>query len=166
MPIETALCEAVEESGDAKSQEILIKAAFESGHPQYIAHALGVVARARGMTRLSRDTGIRREVLYRSLSKEGNPSLRTLMSVLSALDLKMSADMPTLSQAARPRGRQGGRKSALTKVQVRMAQVAVASRDTSILELCKELGVTPATLYRYVDPDGNLRDYGKRVVNA
>ena len=69
-------------------------------------------------------------------------------------------------QAARARGRKGGRKFALTKAQVRMAQVAMASRDASVSELCKELGVHPVTLYRYVDPSGNLRDYGKRVLSA
>lgn len=69
-------------------------------------------------------------------------------------------------QAARARGRKGGRKFALTKAQVRMAQAAMANRDTSVSELCKELGVKPVTLYRYVDPTGNLRDYGKRVLGA
>ena len=69
-------------------------------------------------------------------------------------------------KSARARGRKGGRKFALTKAQVRMAQAAIASRDTSVSELCKELGVTPVTLYRYVDPNGNLRDHGKRVLSA
>ncbi len=69
-------------------------------------------------------------------------------------------------QAARARGRKGGRKFALTKAQVRMAQAAMANRDTSVSELCKELGVKPVTLYRYVDPNGNLRDYGRRVLGA
>jgi DNA invertase Pin-like site-specific DNA recombinase len=69
-------------------------------------------------------------------------------------------------QAARARGRKGGRKFALTKTQVRMAQAAMANRDTSVSALCKELGVKPVTLYRYVDPNGNLRDYGKRVLGA
>lgn len=69
-------------------------------------------------------------------------------------------------QAARARGRKGGRKFALSKAQVRMAQAAMANRDTSVSELCKELGVKPVTLYRYVDPNGNLRDYGKRVLSA
>lgn len=69
-------------------------------------------------------------------------------------------------EAARARGRKGGRKFALSKAQVRMAQAAMASRDTSVSELCKELGVKPVTLYRYVDPNGNLRDYGKRVLAA
>jgi len=68
-------------------------------------------------------------------------------------------------QAARARGRKGG-KFALSKSQVRMAQAAMANRDTSVSELCKELGVRPVTLYRYVDPNGNLRDYGKRVLGA
>ena len=69
-------------------------------------------------------------------------------------------------QAARARGRKGGRKFALTKAQVRMAQAAMSNRDTSVSDLCKELGVKPVTLYRYVDPNGNLRDYGKRVLGA
>ena len=75
---------------------------------------------------------------------------------------------PTMAglRAARARDRKGGRKFALTKAQVRMAQAAMANRDTSVSELCKELGVKPVTLYRYVDPKGNLRDYGKRVLGA
>ena len=68
--------------------------------------------------------------------------------------------------AARARGRKGGRKFALSKAQVRMAQAAMANRDTSVSELFKELGVKPVTLYRYDDPNGNLRDYGKRVLAA
>lgn len=67
-------------------------------------------------------------------------------------------------QAARARGRQGGRKFALTKAQVRLAQAAMANRDTSVAVLCKELGIRPVTLYRYVDPQGNLRDHGRQVL--
>lgn len=48
-------------------------------------------------------------------------------------------------QAARARGRKGGRKFALTKAQVQMAQAARANRDTSVSELCSELGVKPVT---------------------
>jgi DNA invertase Pin-like site-specific DNA recombinase len=67
-------------------------------------------------------------------------------------------------QAARARGRKGGRKFALTKAQVRMAQAAMANRDTSVAQLCKELGISPVTLYRYVDPKGNLRTAGMQVL--
>jgi DNA invertase Pin-like site-specific DNA recombinase len=65
--------------------------------------------------------------------------------------------------AARARGRKGGRKFALSKAQVRLAQAAMANRDTSVNELCKELGVKPVTLYRYVGPDGTLRQHAKSV---
>ena len=68
--------------------------------------------------------------------------------------------------AARARGRKGGRKFALTKAQVRLAQAAMAKRDTSAAELAAELGIKPVTLYRYVDANGNLRDYGRRVLEA
>ena len=47
-----------------------------------------------------------------------------------------------------------------------MAQAAMANRDTSVADLCKELGIRPVTLYRYVNPKGNLRDYGKQVLAA
>lgn len=67
-------------------------------------------------------------------------------------------------QSARARGRKGGRKFALTKAQVRLAQAAMSNRDTSVAELCKELGVKPVTLYRYVSPEGDLRDHGRQVL--
>lgn len=52
-----------------------------------------------------------------------------------------------------------GRKFALTKAQVRPTQAAMAQRDTSVFDLCKELGIERVTLYRYVGPKGELRDY-------
>ena len=68
-------------------------------------------------------------------------------------------------QAARARGRKGGRKFSLTKAQVRLAQAAMRHRDTKVSELCRELGgITRSTLYRYVSPDGALRAYGKQVL--
>ena len=69
-------------------------------------------------------------------------------------------------EAARARGRRGGRKFALTKAQVRLAQAAMQSRDISVAELAQELHVKPVTLYRYVGPKGELRENGKRVLNA
>lgn len=64
--------------------------------------------------------------------------------------------------AARARGRKGGRRFALTKAQVRLAQAAMGKKETQVRELCEELGVTRVTLYRYVGPDGTLRDHGRR----
>ena len=49
--------------------EEYLAAAFEESDPKGVAHALGVIARARGMTQLSRDTGIAREALYREATR-------------------------------------------------------------------------------------------------
>ena len=67
-------------------------------------------------------------------------------------------------KAARPRWRKGGRKFALSKAQVRLAQAAMAHRDTSVSELCTQLGIKPVTPYRYVGPQGQLREQGQKVL--
>lgn len=64
--------------------------AFETGDAGYIAHALGIVARAKGMTQLARDTGLSREQLYRSFSKTGNPTLKTTLVVMKALGIHLT----------------------------------------------------------------------------
>jgi len=65
--------------------------AFETNDPAYIAHALGVVARAKGMTQIAHQTGLSREQLYRSFSAEGNPTLRTTLAVMKALGIALTA---------------------------------------------------------------------------
>lgn len=72
---------------------LYLEACFEEGgdDPAFILHALGIVARAKGMMQIARETGLARESLYRSLSQEGNPEFATVMKVLSALGLKLSA---------------------------------------------------------------------------
>ena len=57
--------------------------------PAFIAVALGNIARAYGMVRLAKDTGLTREGLYKALSADGNPSLGTVLKVLKALGLKL-----------------------------------------------------------------------------
>ena len=68
-----------------------IEAAFEDGDPSVIAHALGVVARARGMSQLAKDAGLSRDAMYKALQPDGNPTLQTLTSVMKALGMKLSA---------------------------------------------------------------------------
>lgn len=69
-----------------------IEAAMDEGgeDPAFIAHALGVVARARNMSQLARDTGMTREGLYKALSGEGNPSFATVVKVARVLGFKVS----------------------------------------------------------------------------
>jgi probable addiction module antidote protein len=58
--------------------------------PDFVAHALGIVARAQGMSELARKTGLTREGLYKALSGEGNPSFATVTKVAGALGLRVS----------------------------------------------------------------------------
>lgn len=67
-----------------------LDAVFEDGDPELIAHALGVVARAKGMTEVARETGLGRQSLYKALSREGRPEFATVLSVLRAFRLKLS----------------------------------------------------------------------------
>lgn len=65
--------------------------ALESGDAAFVADALGVVARARGMSEVAREAGVSRESLYRALSAEGNPEFATVLRVVQALGLRLSA---------------------------------------------------------------------------
>ncbi|MES9906750.1 MAG: recombinase family protein [Sedimenticola sp.] len=67
-------------------------------------------------------------------------------------------------KSSRAKGIIGGRRHALTKAQVRLAVVSMKEQDTNVSELCRELKIARNTLYRYVSPDGELRDYGKKVL--
>lgn len=67
-----------------------LQEAIESDDAAMVSHALGVVARARGMAQIARDAGVSRENLYRALSDEGNPELGTVMKVMRALGVRLS----------------------------------------------------------------------------
>jgi len=58
--------------------------------PAFIAVALGNIARAYGMVRLAKDTGLTREGLYKALSADGNPRLGTVLKVVRALGMKLT----------------------------------------------------------------------------
>ena len=68
-------------------------------------------------------------------------------------------------EAARTRGRKGGRKFIMTKVKLKIACSALKNRETSINELCKELSITRYTLYRYLSPSGELREYAHKLLS-
>lgn len=65
--------------------------ALETGDAAFIADALGVVARAKGMKQIAEDAGLSRESLYRALSGKGNPEFTTVLKVVSALGLRLTA---------------------------------------------------------------------------
>ena len=69
-----------------------LKAALEDGDAAAITSALGDVARAKGMTQIARDTGLSREALYRALSAEGRPEFATVLKVLRAFGIRLTAE--------------------------------------------------------------------------
>jgi len=68
-----------------------LSAAADEGKAELLL-ALRDVARARGVGRIAKQAKRGRESLYKALSKGGNPGLETLLSVLSAMELKMHFD--------------------------------------------------------------------------
>ncbi len=69
---------------------VFVSDALETGDAAYIASALGVVARAKGMTEIARETGLSREQLYRSFSEEGNPTLKSVLALMDALGVELA----------------------------------------------------------------------------
>jgi probable addiction module antidote protein len=84
------------------AQEELLADAVEQGHAGYLAHAIGIIARARGMTDMQEKTGMKRQALYRAFSESGNPTLETLLKMLDALDLKLKIEPATPGRPNRP----------------------------------------------------------------
>ena len=66
-----------------------LEAALEDGDPALITAALGDITRSKGMTQISRDTGLGRESLHKALSIEGNPEFATILKVFQALGLRL-----------------------------------------------------------------------------
>lgn len=64
--------------------------AIETGDSAYIAKALGIVARAKGMSQIAAETGLSREQLYRSFSEDGNPTLKSTLAVMKALGVELT----------------------------------------------------------------------------
>jgi probable addiction module antidote protein len=67
-----------------------LTAVLEENDPAELAHALGLVARARGMTQVAKDAGLAREALYKALRPGSQPRFDTIQRVCAALGLKIS----------------------------------------------------------------------------
>ena len=89
MPLKTTIFDAAKYLDSPEAQLELLADAVESGEAGYIAAALGVIARARGMSKVAAEAGVTREGLYQSLGVNGDPRLSTLLGVSRALGLKL-----------------------------------------------------------------------------
>ena len=92
MTLKTTRWDSARYLGTEEERAEYLEACLEEGRddPAFVAHALGVVARSRNMSKLARDTGLTREGLYKALSEEGNPSFGTVLKVVNALGYRFS----------------------------------------------------------------------------
>jgi probable addiction module antidote protein len=74
-----------------KEQAAYITAALETGDADFVRDALGIVAKARGMSQVAKLADLNRESLYKALGETGNPEFSTVMRVMRALGLTLAA---------------------------------------------------------------------------
>lgn len=89
--VATTRFDAAEYLDTAERQAAYITAALETGDLAFVRDALGIVARARGMGAIAKTADLNRESLYKALGESGNPELGTVLRVLQALGLTLTA---------------------------------------------------------------------------
>lgn len=92
MPLKTKPLDLADGLDTVEDIAGFLEAAFDGGGPADVAHALGIVARSKGMGVLAAQTGLSRQALHQALSAEGNPTLDTLLKVIRALGLRLVAE--------------------------------------------------------------------------
>ncbi len=94
MAISTTRWDSAEHLKTEEDIQLYLEACLsEAGDdPALIIHAFGVIARARNMSQLARDTGLSREGLYKALSPDGNPTFATVGKVAKALGFKLTVE--------------------------------------------------------------------------
>lgn len=92
MSIKTTRWDSAEYLKTDEDIRLYLEACIEEAgdDPAFIVHALGVIARAKNMSQLARDTGLTREGLYKAFSPEGNPTFATISKVAKALGLQIT----------------------------------------------------------------------------
>ena len=83
-----------------EGMEEFLKATCEDGTAAQIAYALGVIAKARNMTKLAEQTGLSRQALYKALSGQGNPEFATIQKVAEALGMRITFERANNQDAA------------------------------------------------------------------
>lgn len=89
MAVKTVAFEPEKYFTEPDAQARLVANAVQSDDPQFLIDAIAVVARARGMTELAKETGMTRQALYAAFGPKGNPTISTVMKVLNALGMAL-----------------------------------------------------------------------------
>jgi probable addiction module antidote protein len=89
--LETTRFDAADYLDSEERQVAYIAAALATGDADFVRDALGIVAKARGMGEIAKTAGLNRESLYKALGETGNPEFATVMRIMRALGLTLSA---------------------------------------------------------------------------
>ena len=90
MPTTTRPFDMADQLRDEQDIAAYLTLVLEEGDPGELAHALGVIARARGMTQIAAEAGMGREALYKALRADASPRFETILKVMHALGLRLS----------------------------------------------------------------------------
>lgn len=69
-------------------------------------------------------------------------------------------------KAARARGRLGGRPRKMDKNTLKIIQIAMSDKNCVVYQLAKKMGMSPATIYSYVDAYGVLKPKGVELMEG
>ena len=90
MPLKTEPLDLADLLKTPEDQAEFLRVSMEEGDMAEINHALGIIARARGMTEVARASGLGRESLYKALREDSRPEFGTILRVMKALGLKLT----------------------------------------------------------------------------
>lgn len=97
-----------------------LNAILEENDSGLLAHALGVVARAQGMPKISAAAGIQREALYKALRADAMPRFSTIQQVAGAMGLRLKVEPSPVA----PVGRLSAGQAAARKPRAKVAAKA------------------------------------------
>ena len=89
--VKTAAFDAADYLNDEETIAEYLTAALEDPNPDVFLAAVRDVARARGMAQLAKDAGLGRESLYKALTPGAKPRYDTVLKLLHALGVKITA---------------------------------------------------------------------------
>lgn len=90
MALKTTKFDVQDHLGTPEERAAYLSAAFEEGDDAFIRQAFHDIARSIGMTEVARLAGVTREGLYKSLGKNGDPKLSTILSIARALGVRLN----------------------------------------------------------------------------
>lgn len=79
---------------------LFLQEVADTGDASDFVHAVGIAARAKGMTAVANNAGVSRASLYKALSKDGKPAFDTVFNVVKSFGLTLAMHDADSSQTA------------------------------------------------------------------